>query len=312
MEYIILGRTGIEVSVVGLGAGGPSKIGKSSGKSESESIALVKRAFDLGITFFDTAESYDTEGYVGKALAGVPVEKVCISTKLSCHKNGKLKNAGEVEASLDASLKQLRRETVDIYHMHGVEPQEYGEVFDKIYPVLERMREKGKIRFTGITEMFSRDPDHKMLARAVEDDVWDVIMVGFNVLNFSARPLLERTRAQGIGVLDMFAVRRALRDPVTIKERLAKYVADGSISPDTLTGERPFEWAIDSGECRTIPELAYRFCRHEPGIDVVLSGTGSVEHLRNNIAVMEKPPLSVGLIRRIEAVFSGANTISGD
>jgi len=84
MDHITLGRTGIEVSVMGLGAGGPSRIGKSAGKAEDESVAIVRRARELGVSFFDTAEGYGTEEYVGRGLRGVPEDEVCISTKLTC------------------------------------------------------------------------------------------------------------------------------------------------------------------------------------------------------------------------------------
>jgi len=61
MQYATLGRTGLRVSVAGLGCGGNSRLGLSVGKSEQEAIALVRCAIDLGVNFFDTAEAYGTE-----------------------------------------------------------------------------------------------------------------------------------------------------------------------------------------------------------------------------------------------------------
>ena len=62
MEYTTLGRTGWRVSIAGLGCGGPSRLGQATGKSEQESIAVVRRAVDLGINLIDPAEVYGTAG----------------------------------------------------------------------------------------------------------------------------------------------------------------------------------------------------------------------------------------------------------
>ena len=78
MDYTTLGRTGLKVSVAGLGCGGNSKIGQGKGQSKDDSIRLIRRAMDLGINFFDTAEAYGTEGVVGEAIRDVPRDQVVI------------------------------------------------------------------------------------------------------------------------------------------------------------------------------------------------------------------------------------------
>ena len=82
MDYTTLGRTGLKVSVAGLGCGGPSRLGMRDNKSQRECVAIVRQALDLGVNFLDTAEVYGTEEIVGKAVAAVPRDKVIISTKL--------------------------------------------------------------------------------------------------------------------------------------------------------------------------------------------------------------------------------------
>lgn len=312
MEYTTLGRTGITVSVVGLGAGGPSRIGKSLGKSEADSIAVVRKAVDLGITFFDTAEGYATEDLIRQGLKGVTPDSVCISTKISTRIDGTLKTPEQFEQSLNDSLQRLGREWIDVYHLHAVMPDNYEETRDVLYPAMEKAKAAGKIRWTGITEMFGRDSGHEMLDEAVSDDLWDVIMVGFSAINFSARPLLDRTRDQGIGTLDMFAVRRALRDVETIGAKIEEFARDGHVDAAVAAKERPFAYAVESGACKTVPETSYRFCRHDPGTDVVLTGTSSVDHLVANVKAMEKPELPPEVKRRIEAVFTGVDTLSGN
>ena len=72
MEYMEPGRTGLKVSVAGLGCGGGSRLGRAAGASEAESVALVRGAIDLGVNFFDTAEAYGTEAIVGAAIKSGP------------------------------------------------------------------------------------------------------------------------------------------------------------------------------------------------------------------------------------------------
>src|SRR5476651_1387148 len=80
MEYKILGRTGLNVSVAGLGCGGHSRLGQTYGNSFEQSVAVVKAAIDMGINFIDTAAAYGTEKIVGEAVRGMR-DKVFISTK---------------------------------------------------------------------------------------------------------------------------------------------------------------------------------------------------------------------------------------
>ena len=87
MHYTTLGKTGLKVSVAGLGCGGNSRIGLGSGLGESQAVALVKEALDLGVNLLDTAASYGTEEVVGKAIKGRPREAIVISTKSHINKN---------------------------------------------------------------------------------------------------------------------------------------------------------------------------------------------------------------------------------
>src|SRR5579862_9622312 len=87
MHYTTLGKTGLRVSVAGLGTGGFSRMGLKSGKTEDESARLILDAVDLGINFIDTAPPYGTEGVVGKALKSVPRDQVVVATKSTVKRN---------------------------------------------------------------------------------------------------------------------------------------------------------------------------------------------------------------------------------
>ncbi|MHC4200991.1 MAG: aldo/keto reductase, partial [Planctomycetota bacterium] len=179
----------------------------------------------------------------------------------------------------------------------------YDVIVPEVLPALQKMKDKGKIRFIGITEVFNGDRGHAMLERAVADDLWDVIMIGFNILNTCARErVLHRAKERNVGVFDMFAVRRALRDIAALDEHIRRHVAEGKLDDRALGLIELVRGSIDAGECRTLPELAYRYCLHEPRIDCVLTGTGSVEHLRENLRAAEMPPPSEGFRSRLDAI----------
>jgi len=313
MEYTTLGRTGMRVSVAGLGCGGHSRLGTATGKSEAESIAVVRTALDLGVNLIDTAEVYGTEEIVGKAIEGVRRDHVILATKKLPPSADHTDPVGELRRGLEQSLRRLRTDYVDIYFLHGVSPKQYHYAYETFVPALQRMRDEGKIRAVGITEAFTRDPQHRMLQQALEATCWDVMMVGFSLLNPSARArVFPLTIKQRIGVLGMFAVRRALSQSAALSVLLADLRANNKIASDACDGDDPLGFLTANGKAATIPEAAYRFCRYEPGIHTVLNGTGNVEHLKENIASILKPPLVQTDWRRLEQIFGNVDSVSGD
>ncbi len=296
---------------MGLGGGGPSRLGRTSGKTQEESEAIVREAIAGGINVFDSSESYGTEAILGSVINDVRRDEVVICTKIHGGVQGRPKTLEEVEASLDRSLGNLQTDHLDVYMIHAVAPDRYDVIVPGVLPALRKMKEKGKIRFIGITEVFNGDRGHAMLERAVADGPWDVIMVGFNILNTCARGrVLRRAKERNVGVFDMFAVRRALRDMEAINDYIRRHIAEGKLDDRALALIELARGSIDAGECRTLPELAYRYCLHEPGIHCVLTGTGSVEHLRENLRAAEMPPLSAGFRSRLDAIIGDWDHLS--
>jgi aryl-alcohol dehydrogenase-like predicted oxidoreductase len=313
VEYCTLGRTGLKVSVAGLGCGGPSRLGLRANKSEKEAVALVRQAIDLGVNFLDTAEVYGTEEIVGKALEPIPRDRIVISTKKAFPLSDPTNPAGELRKGLEQSLKRLKTDYIDIYHAHGVEPQDYAYVSDRLVPEMLKLKREGKIRFLGITEAFVEDMSHRMLKQALEDGYWDVIMVGFNMLNQSARnQVFSKASAENVGTLVMFAVRRALSRPERLREIWADLVQKGLVTGNACNPKDPLDFLIGDGKASTIVDAAYRFCRYEPGVHVALTGTGSVDHLKANIESLTKPPLSAALTARLKEIFAKVDCITGN
>jgi aryl-alcohol dehydrogenase-like predicted oxidoreductase len=294
MEHTTLGRTGLKVSVAGLGCGGFSRLGLGTGKSEADAVNLVREAFALGVNLFDTAAVYGTEAVLGKALKELPRDEVVITTKAWSPRAGSRSGAERIVASLDNSLKELGTDYVDVFQLHGVSPAAYDHAREVIAPILLDQQAKGKIRFLGVTEAGSGDAEHEMVQRAAEDGVWDVAMVAFHMMHQNARTtVFPRTMAKGVGTLIMFAVRNIFSQPQRLKSELRQLAATGKVARWLGQAPNPLGFLIheDGGGALTLPEAAYRFVRHEPGVDVVLFGTGDPEHLRANIASILKPPL---------------------
>ncbi len=312
MKYTILGRTGLKVSVAGLGSGGHSRLGRATGRSEKESIALVRQALDLGINLIDTSEAYGTESIVGKAMEGFARDRVIISTKKLLPSPEHPNPQAEVRKSLEQSLQKLRTDYIDIYHAHGVKPHEYRYTRDILAPIFWKLREEGKIRFIGVTEYFGPDPGHRMLQQALEEDCWDVVMAGFNILNPSARDrVFSKATEKNIGALVMFAVRSALSQPDRLRKVVSELKRKRAIRSDSCDSKDPLSFLIQKGKASTLPEAAYRFCRHEPGVHVVLTGTGNPEHLKANIEALSKTPLPQADLQRLQDIFGKVDSVTG-
>jgi aryl-alcohol dehydrogenase-like predicted oxidoreductase len=301
MQYTQFGRTGLTVSVAGLGCGGFSRLGLGRGRSEAEAIAVVHAALDHGVTLIDTAAAYGTEAVVGQALAGRRAG-VVLATKSMTREGARSLSGAEVVASLEASLRRLRTDCVDIFQLHAVLPREYDHVMGEIVPALLRAQAAGKLRHIGLTETAPNDHHHDTLRRALDDDVWASMMLGFNMMHTNARgSLFPRTRAQGVGTLLMFVVRNVFSQP----ERLAaemRGLADAGLVPADVAGD-PLGFLLHATGASSLTDAAYRFVRHEPGVDVVLFGTSDVGHLAQNIASILAPPLPAADRAALQARF---------
>jgi aryl-alcohol dehydrogenase-like predicted oxidoreductase len=312
MQTVTLGRTGLEVSVVGLGCGGHSRLGMANGNDEAHASGVVGAALDLGINFIDTARVYGTETAVGNAIRGKR-DRVVLSTKaLPAGASGPM-TAADLRESLERSLERLRTDYIDVFHLHGVLADQYAHCVEVLVPELRRAKEAGKVRFLGITERFGTDTNHTMLRRALPDDQFDVIMVGYNAINPSARTsVFPRTIEQDVGTLIMFAVRRALTSAERVSTVIEALIAAGEVNAESVDRGDPLGFVTSHPRVKSLTEAAYRFCRHEPGAHVILTGTGNVAHLRENVESILAPPLPVEVSARLAALFGHVDSVSGD
>lgn len=313
LAYRTLGRTGLRVSQIGLGGGGHSCLGSKKGKTEAESVSVVKRAIELGINLIDTAGRNGTESIIARGIRGYDRDRLVLSTKATVSEGGALTTAAQFSRSVENSLRALCTPHIDIMHFHGVLPHEYDYVVTELLPVMETFRAAGKVRFIGLTEIFDRDRDHAMLSRALADDYWDVMMVGFNMVNQSARDLVfPAAQEKNIGVLGMFAVRRALNSSDSFNRALQELQSMGALAAD-FDSTRALERLMGQGEQRkALANIAYRYCRDEPAIHSVLVGTGEISHLEQNVRTFGEPPLADDTRRFIAEIFGHIRDFSGN
>ena len=318
MQFVRLGRTEAQVSVVGLGCGGHSQLGMARGASKSEAANLVRHAIDQGVTFIDTAKVYGTEGAVGEAIGSYDRSQLFLSTKswvgpFGAENDPQPYTAEQFTANLDESLTKLGTDYVDLFHLHGVSLEQLPYAREVLLPEMHRQREAGKIRFIGITEVFRFDTIHTMLEAAVPTDDFDVVMVGFNILNQVARRnVFPLTLKHDVATLIMFAVRRGLNSAEHTREAVAELIDKAEVDPALFNPDDPLDFLGLDPRVKSQVEAAYRFCRYEPGADVVLTGTGSAAHLDENIESILAPPLPPEVHAKLVAIFGEATSASAN
>ena len=304
MEFTTLGRTGLKVSVAGLGCGGGSRLGQGQDKSEAHSVGLVHQALDLGVNFLDTAASYGTEAIVGKAIKELDRTSVIVSTKHHVIGKGHVFTPEEITAAIDKSLAEMNTDYVDIFYLHGVATKYHEHVRDNLMPALEKVRDSGKVRFLGISELAYDDHDHDLLGKSLDDDLFDVVMLAFNMMNQNARTaVFPKTQALNVGTTIMFAVRSIFSVPGRLAADIKKLIEAGEL-PDSLGAtDKPLDFLVHEDGAESIMDAAYRYVRHDPGADVILFGTGSPEHLETNLASILRPPLPDSDVAKIHDLF---------
>ena len=309
MQYRRLGRTELGVSLLSLGTGGASVLGQHKGLSQHDQDALVRRCLDLGINLFDTSADYmDSEAILGRALDGTPRDSYSLVTKWSHDDDGRrTKDPEELVGSVERSLRRLRTDHVDVMMFHGVLSSSYDDVVDRYYPVIQRLRDGGKLRFTGLSTRFREDAEHHVAVRALSEhpQLWDTVMLKYGILNQrAAREALPLAIEHDAGIINMAAVRVKLPDPDLLDALMHEWKRRGDVPAGGLPEGDPLGWLVHD-DVDSVISAGYKFAADHPGVSTVLTGTSSIEHLEQNAAALEKPNLPAADKRRLVELFEG-------
>jgi aryl-alcohol dehydrogenase-like predicted oxidoreductase len=176
-------------------------------------------------------------------------------------------------------------------------------VRDRFVPAAKRLQQQGKFRFFGLTETFALDDRHETLARGLEDDHYDAMMVGYNLLSpMPEERVLPEAHRRDVGILVMCAVRRAIARPAQLEALIADLKARGEIAQDALPDADPLGWLVHDG-VDSVASAAYKFAAGHPGVSCVLSGTANAAHLEQNVAAILGPPLPDADRQRLLSIF---------
>lgn len=280
LEQRAFGTTGMDVSMVGLGAGQIGEIGVT----ETEAGEVLNGALDLGVTLIDTAASYGlSEERIGRHLARRRDEFV-LSTKGGPAVNGQQDwSPGSVLEGIEQSLRRTRSEKIDVFYLHSCPADilQRGDLQD----TLDRAVAAGKIGVAGYSG------DNAPLAFAVDSGRFGAIETSVNIADqWNLRNVLGRRSEIGV-----IAKRPIANAPWRFAERPAGNYAELYWERLQALELDPFgmEWA----------ELALRFTVHAPGVHTAITGTAKLDHLRRNIAAANCGPLPATVLERIDRAW---------
>jgi len=312
MRYRPLGRTGLMVSEIGFGAwgiGGVTPGATSYGATDDGvSLAALRRAVDLGVTFYDTSNVYGdghSEELIGRAFAGMR-DRVVLATKAgrrdyatdSC-------SPADLRASLEGSLKRFGTDYVDLLQLHAdtIGPEGYGVAMD----TFRRLKAEGKVRACGIS---AKSPEQAV--SAIRDFGAEVVQVNFNLVDQRAvdSGLLGVAAEAGVGVI--------ARTPLCFGMLSGKLSAAVEFPPGDhraawsreqiarwIEASRMFVDGIAESAAVTGAQVALRFCLSQPEISTVIPGMMAPAEVEENVRASDAGPLAAADLARIGEIYRG-------
>ncbi len=294
MRYRKLGKTGVDVSVLGFGCMRLPMIDGEDRIDEQEAIRIIRAGIDSGINYLDTAYFYhngESERLVGKAVKDGYREKAYIATKLPL---GEVGCEEDVEKLFSNQLKKLGVDYVDFYLLHAVNNDAWENKVLKfgILPKIEKLISEGKIRHFG----FSFHDDLEVFKKIIDSyDGFEFCQIQFNYIDTDYQAGiegLEYAASKGLGVIVM--------EPLLGGKLAAPHEKVAEILGNSRT---PVEWALD-------------FVWNRPEVSMLLSGMGSEKMVTENIGyaceseagMLGEKELAV--LRNAKAVFDELTAVS--
>ena len=251
-----LGKTGIKLPLINMGV------------MNSSNPNLVRAALNSGMVLLDTATTYQrgtNEAMIGEVIRERPRDSYVIATKAHPPSNRSTgiytKEATEEDFSkkIDASLKNLGLNHIDIYHHHGVSVRE-SALYEPVLKALEKAKKAGKIRFIGIT---THKNEPEVIQAAIDSKLYDVVLTTYNFKQkhqAEVREAIARAAGAGMGVIVMKAM-----GGVQLQER----------------AEKPVE-----------PVPALKWVLQDPNVHTIVAGFTTFDQMNLDLSVMENPTLT--------------------
>ena len=316
MEYTTLGRTELKVSRVGLGGGGIGQVWGST--TRDEAIMAIHRAMDLGVNFFDVAPSYGdgkAEEALGLALEG-RTEDVVIATKVRLTAGDMGDVTGAVQRSMETSLRLLKRDSVDVLHVHNRFTQGSGDIpnslsaEDVLGPVLDAYRsvqQAGKTRFIGLSAMDHHVPT---LDRIMDSGHWDTVLAYYNLLNWTA----QQPSPPGVDLFDngqnIQLAKKHHMGVIGIRSHAAGALsagvdrpipADNNLLRQDVASAAQLDFLLD-GPIQTLSQAAVVFCLMNRDIHTTVPGVknqAEAEEIARCIDLDPIPPAHMTRLREL-------------
>jgi aryl-alcohol dehydrogenase-like predicted oxidoreductase len=318
MRYRKLGTTDVELSEVGFGVWTVSA-GWWGEFSDDQAADLLRRALDLGVTFFDTGDTYGNgrgETVLAKAFGGQR-DKVVIGTKFGYDfYSNPDQNRGQrerphnwtpefVRFALEQSLTRLETDYVDLYQLHN--PRMDAIERDDLFELLDRLRDEGKIRAHGAAlgpAIGGTDHgDHVLSARRM-----DSLQIIYNALEQEpGRRFFPLARERGVGIL--------VRVPHSSGMLEGKYTAETTFPASDHRSHRPREWLIEGlqkierlkflheDRGMTLGQAALKWVLAEPSVTSAQPNIYNLEQLEEFAAAPDKPDLSAEDLERVTGLY---------
>ena len=329
MEMRMFGRTGIRLSVLGFGCGAVGGLMVRGDPPDQE--RTIARAIDAGVNYFDTAVQYgngESEKNLGRILQKLKPANAVVGTKVRLPSASFGRIADAVAKSLDQSLTRLRRDRVDIFHLHNAITQAGGgealsvqQVLVEVVPAFERLRQQGKTRFLGLTAV----GETKALHQVIDAGAFDSAQVVYNMLNPSAARelppnypaqdygrLFDHTKKAGVGVIGIRVLAGGALSGSTERHAIA------SPPPEPIGSAMNYEADVERARrlmplvkeefAASLTEAATRFAISHAAIGTILVGIATPQQFDEALAAVKKGPLPAAALElhaKLVQNFSG-------
>lgn len=288
MKYRMLGKTGLRVSVIGLGT--MVHAGHFGPMKDSESLGAIETALELGVNFIDTSDAYGagySETLLGNALKGKR-DKVILATKggnvmTGPNRGKRIFEPEYISRVMNESLERLQTDYIDLYQLHNpsVEVIEKGEVWD----VLERAKRAGKIRHYGVSINTMEEG-----VAAVKDGRSETIQVEYNLLaQEPSEKIFPLALNANIGIIARIPLRRGILTGKLTAEDEQRFQGE-DVRARSFKGE-PFRQELAKaeklrflvhGDVKSFAQAALAFCIAHPAVSITIPGARNAEQMREN------------------------------